>query len=174
MSFAQRHARRQPHREASPRSRRRRSTSRFDGASCWLFMASSHSVVAAQAGPRSHRYERPTPSFRTLSRGLSWERRAAPPMTLPGFAGLHEHEKREPPVQPPVEPMLAKAQAKVRDEAGLWSLRAEVGRLPSLNLSKIVERGNRIAGSPYLLKRVGTECSCSNRVVRPSGCQGSG
>ena len=42
-------------------------------------------------------------------------------MTLPGVAGLREYGGVDLPVMPPLEPMLAKAQAKVPPEAGVWS-----------------------------------------------------
>ena len=42
-------------------------------------------------------------------------------MTLPGSTVYVSMERMDLPVQPPFEPMLAKAQAKVPDEAGVWS-----------------------------------------------------
>ena len=42
-------------------------------------------------------------------------------MTLSGYPGLREYENLDLPVQPPIEPMLAKATAKVPDDAGMWS-----------------------------------------------------
>ena len=42
-------------------------------------------------------------------------------MTLPRFAVYVSMETVDLPVQPPIEPMLAKAQAKVPDEPGVWS-----------------------------------------------------